>query len=267
MEERPVIFLDSGIGGIPYCQHFIKRNPAESVFYVADRQNFPYGPRNQGEIVTILTSLTEKLVETFNPKIAVIACNTASVSALGNLRAHFQGISFVGTVPAVKPASHECRSGKVGVIATERTIADPYVARLLGGDYEICGIAAPDLVDFVEQRLAVADEKEKRDIVKKYIQRFRGEGVDCIVLACTHFLFLKEEFQQEAIPDIKVFDSLDGVTRRIESLLDENDGALRATSKVSEQNTFFVTGSESADESWQSWADRLGFRLSAFIAA
>jgi glutamate racemase len=124
MDNRPILFLDSGIGGIPYTCDFLKRNEYESVFYLADRENFPYGPRKKEEISSILISLTENLQKKIDPKLAVIACNTASIAALSTLRQKFPQLPFVGTVPALKPAANACKSGKTGVLGTERTIED-----------------------------------------------------------------------------------------------------------------------------------------------
>jgi len=263
MDKRPVLYMDSGVGGIPYCQYFIKRNPGETVHYLADRANFPYGPRKREEVAAILTELMEKLVKAFAPKIVVIACNTATISAIEELRQRFSDLLFVGTIPAVKPAAKASKNGKVGVIATARTIADPCIRQLAGDTCEICGIAAPDMVEFVDRRFAVAGEDEKREIVRKYITLFREAGVDSLVLGCTHFLFLKEEFQREAAPDIAIFDSVDGVTRRTESLLDTH--ALRAGDAAPQKSVFLLTGPEAPDSSWQGWADYLGFQLRTFF--
>ena len=262
--NRPVIFIDSGIGGIPYCRDFIKRNPHEAVCYLADRGNFPYGPRSKEELVSILISLTEKLLKTAYPKIVVLACNTATVSALAALRQNFPQLPFVGTVPAIKPAANACKSGKVGVLGTARTIEDIRGLNLAeGGENrcEIFGIAAPELVEFVEHRLEKADEKEKAETVRKYTELFRAEGVDTLVLGCTHFLYLLEEFRREASPSIKIFDSLDGITKRIEYLLNENDGVLRAGKDSVPVNRFLLTGTEPPDSFWQSHSSALGFNL------
>ena len=261
MNNRPVIFIDSGIGGIPYCRDFLKRNRKEAVCYIADRGNFPYGSRRKEDLAAILIALTEKLLKTIDPKIVVLACNTASVSALAPLRQNFPQLPFVGTVPAIKPAANAGKSGKVGVLGTERTIEDPYNKNLAGNRCEIFGIAAPELVEFVEHRLEKADEKEKTEIVKKYIELFRAAGADTLVLGCTHFLYLLEEFRREAAPFIKVFDSLDGITKRIEYLLDENGGALRAGNDSEPIRRFLLTGTEPSDSSWQSRAQALGFNL------
>jgi len=107
-------------------------------------------------------------------------------------------------------------------------------------------------------------EKEKREIVKGYTDRFRSAGVDGIVLGCTHFLFVKEEFRLEAAPDIQIFDSVNTVTQSAEALLDDNNSALRAADNEKKQGLFLLTGSEEPDSSWKSWADYMNFPISLF---
>jgi glutamate racemase len=261
MNNRPVLFLDSGIGGIPYCRHFCGRNPDERVVYLADRRNFPYGARSRGELIDILTGLVETLIRRCDPKTTVLACNTAAVSALAALRERFPALPFVGTVPAVKPAALASKTGKVGVLGTERTIGDPYIRKLAAenGGCEITGIAAPELVEFVERRFETAGADEKREIVLSYIDRFRAAGVDALVLGCTHFLFLLEEFRREAAPDIAVFESVEGITRRIESLLGNRRAA--RTNLPAPENLLLLTGSAPPEARWREWARRLGLTL------
>ncbi|MDR1836525.1 MAG: glutamate racemase [Treponema sp.] len=259
MDNRPVLFLDSGVGGIPYCRDFNNKNPYEEVYYLADRLNFPYGPREKEDIISILTALIEKLSRTINPKIIVLVCNSATVSALATLRQKFSHIPFVGTVPAIKPAVNASHSRKIGLLGTERTIEDPYNQNLANGNYELFPIAAPELVEFVEHRIDEADEKEKTEIVRKYIELFCSKGVDTLVLGCTHFLYLLKEFRNEAAPFIKVFDSLDGITKRIEFLLNENGGVLRAGKDAQPVHRFLLTGTEMPEAFWQKRARTMGF--------
>jgi glutamate racemase len=266
MDKRPLLFLDSGIGGIPYCRHFQLRNPGEGIIYLADRAYFPYGRLKREELAVIVPALMKKILEKADPKIVILACNTASVSALEILRRQFPRIPFVGTVPAVKPAVLESRSGLVGVLGTERTIGDPYTAELAlkyRRDCRIRGIAAPELVDFIERRCGSAGEDETRELVLGYVKKFRAAGVDAIVLGCTHFLFLLDEFRREAGPDIRVYDSLEGISGRIEALLDRDGRALRSgESRAAEAGFLLVTGETEPEASWGKWAGRLGFRLS-----
>ena len=261
MDNRPVFFIDSGIGGLPYCRDFLTRNPNEEIYYLADRENFPYGSRNKDEIISILTALIKKISKVINPKIIVLACNTAAISALESLRQIFPQAPFVGTVPAIRPAAKASKSKKIGVLGTERTIEDPYNQNLAEADFEIFGIAAPELVEFVEQRFDKANEDEKRQTVKKYIEMCRAAGADTLVLGCTHFLYLAEEFRREASPQITVFDSIDGVTKRIEFLLDEDNGALRAAENSLPANRLMITGKMPPDSFWENRAKEIGFNL------
>jgi len=261
MAYRPILFLDSGIGGIPYCRHFLKQNPGESVVYLADRLHFPYGRREKGELAAILYGLVETLIGAVNPKIAVIACNTATIAALDDLRARYPQLPFVGTVPAVKPAALRSKTGKIGVLGTELTVSQPYVRELAArfGGPEIFGIAAPELVEFVENRLLSASAEEKRALARGYLDRFRAAGADALVLGCTHFLFLLDEFRAEAAPDVAMFDSIEGISRRIESLIKT---AGRQPANNAAQNRLVLTGTDAPEPSWAGWAERLGFSLS-----
>jgi glutamate racemase len=261
MNNKPVLFMDSGIGGIPYCMDFIKKNPGESVCYLADHENYPYGPRGKEELTGILIYLLKKLLTKIEPKIAVLACNTATIAALSSLRENFSQIPFVGTVPAIKPAANASSKGKVGVLGTARTIEEVNSLNLADKSCEIFGIAAPELVDFIELHFDGSEKEKNTEIVKKYVDIFRAENVDTLVLGCTHFLFLLEEFRCEAAPYFEVFDSLEGITKRIEYLLDENSGFLRAEKDSISVHRLFVTGKKASDSFWERRAHSLGFNL------
>ena len=235
------------------------KNPQETVYYLADNKNFPYGPRDKKELASILITLTEKILEKIGPKLIVIACNTATIAALSSLREKFPQIPFVGTVPAVKPAAKASNNGKVGVLGTARTIEEIHSLNLADETCEIFGIAAPELVEFIELRFDSSGEKEKNEIAKKYIQEFRKADVKTIVLGCTHFLFLLEEFRREASPSIEVFDSLAGITKRIEYLLDENDGKLRAQNDSKPAYRLLLTGGGTEKSLWETRARAIGF--------
>lgn len=259
--NKPVLFIDSGIGGLPYCMDFRKKNPHEPVCYIADTENFPYGPRKKEELSSILITLTEKLLTTVNPKIIVLACNTATISALGSLRENFPQIPFVGTVPALKPAAEVSNNRKIGILGTVGTIKEIRNLRLVDDSCGIFGLAAPELVEFIERHFDDSNENIKIDTVRKYINIFLNEGVDSLVLGCTHFLFLQEKFRMEAAGRIEVFDSLAGITKRIEYLLDENNSLLRANKDLCPAHTFLLTGTEQLDTFWQNRASTFGFKL------
>jgi len=261
MCNKPVLFIDSGIGGIPYCTDFIKKNPQEAVCYLADHENYPYGPRGKEELTRILILLLEKLLTKVEPKIVVLACNTATITSLSSLRENFSQVPFVGTVPAVKPAANASSNGKIGVLGTARTIEEINSLNLTDKSCEIFGIAAPELVDFIELHFDNSEKRKKTEIVKKYVELFRTKNVDTLVLGCTHFLFLLEEFRSEAAPYFEVFDSLAGITKRIEYLMDENGNSLRAGKDSVPLHRLFVTGKKASDSFWERKAHSLGFNL------
>jgi glutamate racemase len=261
---KPVLFLDSGIGGIPYCRYFHQRNPGQNIVYLADRLHFPYGSREKGELTAVLIELVKQIIQTVNPCIIVLACNTATLAALTQLREQFPALRFVGTVPAVKPAALASTTGKIGVLGTELTIKESYIKELAAqhGNVEIVGIAAPELVEFVESRLDSAPPEETQEKVRHYMDRFRMAGVDSVVLGCTHFLFLEENFRREAAPGIAVFESVKGIAQRIESLLAEFSAREKKTYGEScAPNRLLLTGADAPEPSWAVWAERLGLSL------
>jgi glutamate racemase len=261
MSDSPILFLDSGIGGLAYYRYFHARNPAETIIYLADRLNFPYGTKERTGLAAVICSLVEKLHHKFRPKLVVIACNTASVSALDTLRATFRDLPFVGTVPAVKPAVQESRTRRIGVLGTERTIEDPYIARLAsryGQDCTITGLAAPELVEFVEHGISGATALERRRAVLPFIEQFRRCGVDAVVLGCTHFLFLREEFAQAGAPEMRIYDSVAGVARRAELLLEPLG---RPESGTPQRSLLLVTGTMPLEGAWLHYAQSFDLEL------
>jgi glutamate racemase len=267
MDNRPVIFIDSGLGGIPYAKFFHSRNRGERLIYVADSANFPYGPKPKELLVELILSLVKKLFFQYNPKILVIACNTASVSALSKLRETFPGFPIVGTVPAIKSAVLASKKRRIGVLGTQRTLEDPYIADLAaqyGPDCDILKEAAAELVDFVEHRWLAADSEERLLAVKPWVEKLCAKGADVLVLACTHFLHLLDEFRNAAGNDIVVIDSIEGVSRQIEHILGEKE--LKSGLENDAQTLLMlVTGEKSLDEHWQQLAEYFGFILEAFI--
>ncbi|MDR2864028.1 MAG: glutamate racemase [Spirochaetaceae bacterium] len=284
MSKNTIVFLDSGIGALPYYLYFKKRNP-QNIIYVADRENFPYGPKSKEELVAILLNLVARILERCKPAIIVLACNTASISALPELRKTFSGVLFVGTVPAVKPAVLAGKTGVIGLLGTERTIEDPCITSLAlktGKACRITKIAAPELVEFIENSFIEADEAEKINIAKSYVSRFRNAGADAIVLGCTHFLFLLAEFKKAGGDDIAIFDSVEGVCRRTELLVHNTNknGIILAEGRGEEilsdfctaknaaraeiPDLLLLTGSSAIEEKWGKFADMFHLKTQKF---
>ena len=265
MDRRPIIFLDSGLGGFPYGYFFHSRNAREPLICVGDRANFPYGVKSRETLVGILDSVTDRFVPEYNPKLLALVCNTASVTGLDFLRKKYADLPIVGTVPAIKPAVTASRNRRVGVIGSERTVEDPLIRELAdryGSDCEIMTIAAPELIEFVQLHYGSSTPRERLDTVKKYVDRFRSSGVDSIVLGCTHFLLLQDEFRAAAGEGIGIFDSMEGVCRRVEFILNQDGGKLRAGADSAATVPFAeITGEAPLEPYWEQLSLRFGFTL------
>ena len=265
MDKRPVVFFDSGLGCLPYGHFFHSRNRGERLVCVADRQNFPYGEKSADALVEILDTLIQKIISRINPKIVALVCNTASVTALDFLREKYPSLPIVGTVPAVKPAVMFSKTRRVGVIGSVRTIKDPYIAELAaqyGPDCEIFKEAAPELIDFAQYRFWAASPAERLEAVSPYIEKFRALGIDSIVLACTHFLLLQDDFCLAAGKDIALFDSMEGVSRRVEAILDDEGKKPRSgLTPCGAVPALVLTGQAEQEVYWQELCRRFGFVL------
>ena len=215
--DQPIGFVDSGIGGLPYLQRARELLPDERFVYLADRRHFPYGGKSRGAIREIVMSAVAELVTAARPKMVVVACNTASVVSLSELRTTFS-IPFVGVVPAIKPAGAAAPDGRIGVLATERTVEDPYVSSLIREFAPNSGLVlvpAGELVEIIESRLTVAPRKELLGILEKSAQQLIAESVDVVVLGCTHFIHIRDELSELLGHTVPVLDSVEGVARQI----------------------------------------------------
>lgn len=214
----PLLFFDSGVGGLSVLGPTRALLPNAPIVYAADSAAFPYGQRSEAEIAARVPALLGRLVERFRPRLAVIACNTASTIALDHVRAALD-IPVVGTVPAIKPAAELSKSRVIGVLGTEATVRQPYVddlAARFAADCTVIRHGSPELVELAEAKLA--GEKIPTDAVRQAIAPMigqpRGEEIDVLVLACTHFPLLADDIGA-AFPAIALVDGGPGIARRI----------------------------------------------------
>src|SRR3954452_9419032 len=124
--SSPILFFDSGVGGLSVLAPTLELLPDAPIVYAADSAGFPYGKRTEAEIASRVPALLGRLVERFHPRLAVIACNPASSIALRHVRSALD-LPVVGTVPAIKPAAKLSKSRVIWVLDTEATVLEPYV--------------------------------------------------------------------------------------------------------------------------------------------
>src|SRR5690242_5704402 len=222
--NAPVLFFDSGVGGLSVLGPTRTLLPNAPIVYAADSAGFPYGKRSEAEIASRVPALLGRLVERFHPRLAVIACNTASTIALDHARSALD-LPIVGTVPAIKPAAEVSKTRVIGVLGTEATVRQPYVddlAAKFASDCTIIRHGSPELVELAEAKLA--GEEISLEAVKAATQPMfhgpDGEKIDTVVLACTHFPLLGDELR-EAFPTVTYVDGGPGIARRVAYLTRE----------------------------------------------
>jgi glutamate racemase len=217
-ENAPILFFDSGVGGLSVLAPTRALLPNAPIVYCADSAGFPYGKKTDAELASRIPALLGRLVERFHPRLAVIACNTASTIALEHVRSALD-LPVVGTVPAIKPAAEMSKTRVIGVLGTEATVRQRYVEDLsarFAADCTIIRHGSPELVELAEAKLR--GEKVSIDDVRSAAQpMFKAHGgdkIDTAVLACTHFPLLEEELRA-AFPHVTYVDGGPGIARRI----------------------------------------------------
>jgi glutamate racemase len=216
--SAPLLFFDSGVGGLTVLAPTRALLPTAPIVYAADSAGFPYGKRSEADLASRVPALLGRLVERFHPRLVVIACNTASTIALDHARAALD-LPIVGTVPAIKPAAEMSKSRVIGVLGTQATVRQPYVddlAARFAADCSIIRHGSPQLVELAEAKLG--GEAVTIEAVKAAAQPMfdapDGGRIDTVVLACTHFPLLGDELRA-AFPNVAYVDGGPGIARRI----------------------------------------------------
>ena len=240
--NAPLLIFDSGVGGLSVLGPTRALLPTAPIVYVADHGGYPYGTKTEAEIASRVPALLAQLVETFQPRLAVIACNTASTIALDHARAALD-LPVVGTVPAIKPAAELSKSRVIGVLGTEATVRQPYVDNLaveFASDCTIIRHGSPELVALAEAKLA--SEAVSVDQVRAATQPMfeQDKRIDTVVLACTHFPLLADELGA-AFPGLTWIDGGPGIARRIAFLTSGQPWPAAAPSGI-----FVTTGEEAS---------------------
>lgn len=220
MDSRPIGVYDSGVGGISLWRAIRSSLPNESIVYLGDGLNCPYGDKSSAQIIKFALKAVDTLIAR-DCKMIVIACNTATSTAISLLREIYPDMPFVGMEPAVKPACTQTRSGKVAVLATKRSLDSELFAATLSKyatGVEVIKQVGEGFVELVEKGLE--ESEEAYTLVKPIVDIIADKGVDKIVLGCTHYPFLSKQIDRAiAGRKIDVIDPSPAIIRRIEKLL------------------------------------------------
>lgn len=260
MNNPSIVFLDSGIGGLPYLAWVKKNRPDISATYLADTLNFPYGELDEKQLKRAVMAAVKLIFIHMRPSLLAVVCNTASVTALDDIRS-IAPCPVVGTVPALKPAARGRSSAPIGLLATKGTIHSPYVDTLIesfASHRRIIRAAAGDIVRYVEQRWIDEGDDAARMLMEQALVELREARIESLVIGCTHFLHVLKPIR-EMMGDVRLIDSRDGVGRRILSLC--------APCRPNRHGDFFfVTKGGPSDKQYRNFAELFGLKWQGVLS-
>lgn len=232
--NRPIGFFDSGLGGLSILKEVKKLLPNENIIFFADQKNFPYGQKTESELNAITKNISDFLLS-YDIKILVIACNTATCYSLKYLRSKFS-LPIIGVVPAIKPATQLSKKGKIAILTTPATSSSFYLKNLIkefARDAKVLKISCGGL----EEAIEASDYKKVKNLVSSYSKKIKSFGADVVVLGCTHYPIVKDRFKKLVGPGTKIIDSASPIAKRIKELLSKSNS--NSTSKA--EDLFFTT--------------------------
>lgn len=227
MDNRPIGFFDSGVGGLTIWRAAKKLLPQESLVFLADSGHVPYGEKPREEIRDLSARIVRFLLG-LDVKLIAVACNTATVHALAHLRETFPEVPFVGVVPVVKTLARWTHGDTIAVLSTPSTAESPYLAGLIeefAPDKRVLSLGCDGLEDLVEAgdvRTGAATA-----LLERYLAPVRESGADVVGLGCTHYPFLRHRIKRILGPGVRVFDPSRPVARRVRQLLAQRDAFAR----------------------------------------
>jgi len=222
-----ILVFDSGVGGLSVVKELRALMPGVYITYVADDEFRPYGDKTEDQLQARLPGLLQTLVLAVNPDIVVIACNTASTTALAEIREELD-IPVIGVVPAIKPGAQLSRSKYIAVLGTPGTVKRKYVDQLINDFAADCTVklqGSSALVGLAENKLAGLDvdntkiRAKIRAEITPIFAGLNGVKVDVVVLACTHFPLLLDELKEGVSHPVSWIDSGAAIAKRTQVLL------------------------------------------------
>lgn len=235
----PIAFFDSGVGLFSVLAETKKILPLENYVIFADQGHNPYGEKTEQEIISYTQSATRFLLKKHKIKILVLACNTATVLALGQLRKKFD-IPIIGTVPAVKPAFLKDKNTRVAIMSTPATAKSKYLKDLIrkfGQESKTLRIGCAGL----EEAIEVLDLPKIEKLLLRYLPKIQNFGASILVLGCTHYPLIKRQIKSK-VKNLKIIDSGKAIAKQIQTVLWQTD----SFSKKKIKDAYYTTGDSAA---------------------
>jgi len=217
--------FDSGLGGLTVVQAMTKVIKGAEIFYIADTKNAPYGEKTTEQILQYSLNITQYLIAKHQIDALIVACNTATSAAIRYLREQYPSLIIIGTEPGIKPAIEQTRTGKVGVLATPATLkGDKYQDLVnefaLQKDVILFEQACPGLVEQIEN--GETHTPKTKEMLETWLHPMRENGVDTIVLGCTHYPLVSEVIEHVMQRRLNLIHTGEAIAKRLLSLSHEN---------------------------------------------
>jgi glutamate racemase len=210
--------FDSGVGGLSVLSALRQRLPTASMMYIGDVAHAPYGARARHEILGRCTLIVDQLAAA-GARVIVVACNTATVSAIEALRARWPALVFIGVEPGVKPAAERSRSRRIAVMTTAATATSDRLRDLIARHAQGVHVhvqPCPELASAIERGVLCGPALRK--VLQPYCAEIRAADVDTVVLGCTHYSFVKESIRDLLGSEVGLIDTAAAIAERAASL-------------------------------------------------
>jgi glutamate racemase len=241
----PIAIFDSGIGGLTVLREALKILPNENYIYFADTDHVPYGNKSKEDVKEFVLKAGEFLNDQ-NIKMLVVACNTATSSAIAELRSKYS-FPVVGMEPAVKPAVSNNKNKRVLVLATELTLKEQKFRELVDkvdNEKIVDFLPLPELVTYAEQ--FIFDDEKIIAVLKQKFSSVSLESYGTVVLGCTHFPFYKDALKKIFPPDTEIIDGNKGTVAHMKNILEKDQ--LKNAQPVKGTVIFYHSGKKITDE-------------------
>ncbi|HEY7661302.1 MAG TPA: glutamate racemase [Actinomycetota bacterium] len=239
-DSRPIGIFDSGVGGLTVARAVFDLLPREPILYVGDNGRFPYGPRPLEEIRGFALEIAGHLADR-GVKMLVVACNSIEVAAIADV-ADAHGIPVVGVIdPGTRAAVRASRNGRIGLIGTEATVASGAYERALvatGAGARMFSAACPRFVEHVEAGDTSSDAL--LEAARGYLEPLKQEGIDTLILGCTHYPMLSGLIQLVMGEDVVLVSSAEETAKDVYATL--RSGSLARTESAPPAHAFLTTG-------------------------
>jgi glutamate racemase len=255
MNNLPIGIFDSGVGGLSVLRELQALLPNERFIFFADQRNVPYGEKTNAELLNLSSRVMDFLISQ-KVKMVVVACNTATCNVIDELRFRYP-FPIVGVVPAIKRAAELSRVDKIALIATPATASSRYVTDLINNhapNMAVHRIGCAGLEDSVEE--GDFDSNITKELLNKYVKPLKQEGIDQLVLGCTHYPFLKEKIAGILGPKVNLVDSGKAVANQVKRILVKYD----LESSIKDSADQFFTNKD-ADEFSRVASSLLGYKI------